>query len=159
VSDARHGDALFSDRPIRVAVAGADDLEVVSMLAHDALGLSGEISWMARQRRLAMPINRFRWEDRDLAARTGRPFERVRAAIVVDNVLRVRALGLDPRRTDTVFSVLSITFEPGEDGAGTLSFALAGDGELALDVEALDMRLFDLTRPWEACGVPEHDPD
>lgn len=161
MTDATFEEGAYSDQPLRLAVESADDLTVASALVQDAVGLTGEISWMPRRHRLVVLLNRFRWEDRDTAAKLGRAFERVRTALMVDNVLRVQAMGLDPTDKDTVYSVLSITFAPGEDGAGRLSMTLAGDGELGLDVECLDLKLIDLTRPWQAKSdsVPQHDPD
>ena len=52
-----------------------------------------------------------------------------------------------------------MSFEPGEDGTGRLTLTLAGDGAVALDVEALDVRLDDVTRPYRAPSgkVPRHD--
>ena len=47
-----------------------------------------------------------------------------------------------------MLSLLALVFEPGEDGAGTLRLILAGDGEIALEVECLDVTLADVTRPY-----------
>ena len=160
MADARFEDAAFADRPLRLALETPEDIPVASALVQDAVGLSGEITWMPRRRRLVLLINRFRWEDREDAERAGRAYERVRSALIFDSVLFVRASGLDPRDKDTVYSVLQIAFTPGEDGAGTIELALAGDGALAVEVECIDARLIDLTKPWEArAGAPEHDID
>ena len=70
-------------------------------------------------------------------------------------MLRRGRSGVDPRDRDLVLSLLSLTFEPGEDGAGTLRLILAGDGEIALDVECLDVRLADVTRPYIARSRPQ----
>ena len=159
MTDARYEDGAFADRPLRIAVQGPEDLEVVSALVQDAVGLVGGITWMRRRRRAVLLINRFRWEDRAQASRQRRAFERVRTALVIDDVLAMRALGIDPREPEMVFSVLSLTWEPGEDGAGRMVITLAGDGEIALEAECLEARLIDLTRPWEARGEPSHDPE
>ena len=45
---------------------------------------------------------------------------------------------------------LTVEFEPGEDGAGAIIVTLAGDGALRLEVEALDVALKDVTRPYRA---------
>jgi hypothetical protein len=57
-----------------------------------------------------------------------------------------------------VLSLLSIGFEPAADGAGRLVLTFAGDGAVALEVEALDMRLEDVTKPYAAPSrkVPDH---
>lgn len=157
--DARFDDASGGDTPLRLSVQSAEDLEVASALLQDAVGLTGEISWMPRRRRLALLVNRFRWEDQERAKREKRDFERVRAALVFDDVMAVRASGLDPSDKDTIFSILRMSFEPGEDGAGVLRLDLAGDGEIRLEVECLDGRIMDVSRPWVARGAPDHKLD
>lgn len=159
MSDASFEDGALSDQALRLAVETADDVTVASTLLQDAVGQTGEISWMKRRRRLVMLLNRFRWEDAEAAKVAKRKPERVRAALVCDDVLGVRARGLDPSDGDTIFSLLSIAFEPGDAPSGRVVMTLAGDGELALDVECLDMRLIDLTRPWNARGTPDHGGD
>lgn len=146
--DARFEDGV--DAPLRLRAEGAEDLTVISALLQDAVGQSGDIAWMPRRRRLAMLVNRFRWEDAPRAELQGRPVERVRAMLVIDGALRVRASGIDPRARDLVLSLLALGFEPGEDGAGILRLMLAGDGEIAVDVEAVEVSLRDVTRPYAA---------
>jgi hypothetical protein len=55
-------------------------------------------------------------------------------------------------------SILNIAFEAGEDGTGRIIINLAGDGAIALDVEALEVTLTDVTRPYVAPSkqVPSH---
>ena len=157
MSDASFEDGAYAERPLRIAGQTEDDLNVISALLQDAVGTVREISWMPKRRRLIVLVNRFRWEDHEAAGRERRPAERVRCALVADGVLRVRGRGIDPRDPETVFSLLAIRFEAGDDGAGTLVLQLAGDGDVALGVECIDVRLVDLTKPWEAKGAPSHD--
>jgi hypothetical protein len=112
--------------------------------------------WQARRRRFALLINRFRWEDAG-ADRHGP--ERAQALLVVDNVLGVASQGIDRDDAGTVLSLLAIAFEPGEEGAGHLLITLAGDGAIRLEIEALEVRLRDVTRPYRAPSgkVPRHD--
>ena len=160
MSDARFRDTApserVSDRPLRLLAESAEDLGIVSALLQDAVTRVGEVAWMPRRRRLAMLLNRFRWEDAPAAERQGRPFERVRAILSVDGVARARTSGVDPKDRDLVLELLALAFEPAEDGAGTLRLVFAGDGEIALDVECLDVRLADVTRPYLARSRPEH---
>ena len=57
-----------------------------------------------------------------------------------------------------VLSLLSISFEPAEDGAGHVLLTLAGDGAIRLSVEALEVTLRDVTRPYRAPSgqAPDH---
>lgn len=157
--DARFEDVPFSDQPLRLRAETAEDLAVISSLAQDAVAKVADIAWMPKRRRLALVLNRFRWEDSDVAAAKGHPFERVKTALVIESVQGVRSRGLDPKERDMVVSVLAMTFEPRDDCAGRLVIALAGDGDLALDVECLDVSLTDLTRPWVATSKtpPRHN--
>lgn len=159
--DARFEDANYTDQPLKLRVEDAEDVPVISSLVQDAVGLTGEISWMPRRRRLALLVNRFRWEDREQAAKQRRKFERVRSALLFDDVLSVRSSGLTPAEKDTIYSMLQIRFDPAEDGTGILTIDIAGDGALELSIECLNGQLIDLTKPWEAKSgaAPAHDLD
>ena len=70
--------------------------------------------------------------------------------LVVEDVLSVQSQGVTPGDADTVLSLLTIGWEPGEDGTGHLLLTLAGDGAIRLGVEALEVVLRDVTRPYVA---------
>jgi hypothetical protein len=164
MSDARFSETPPSDRPLRLSAETAEDLAVISALVQDAIGRAGEVAWMPRRRRLAVLLSRFRWEDRPAAERERRPYERVRACLVFENVMVVRARGVDPRDREATLSLLRIDFEPesrGEPVGGRIVLSLAGGGEVVLEVECIEARLVDLTRPWEAraARAPDHGLD
>ena len=148
--DARFLDA--SARPLRLIAYDADDLAVIAALAQDAVFPAAEIAWRPRERRLALLLNRFRWEERDR-----RPPERVRSVLVIEDAMGVASDGID-RGADTVLSLLAVSFEAGPDGTGHVLLTLAGDGAIRVAVEALEVQLRDVTRPYEAPSgkVPEH---
>ncbi|GLP88092.1 DUF2948 family protein [Tritonibacter mobilis] len=155
-------DASFEDgreRPLNLGAYEAEDLEVISSLVQDAVFPVTEMSWRASARRFAILLNRFRWEDRVAAERRGRAYERVQSVLLAENVLNVASQGIDRTDKDMILSVLSVTFEPGQDGAGHLLLTLAGDGAIRLSVEALEVTLKDVTRPYRAPSkhMPQHD--
>lgn len=152
------GDATFEDggeRPLNLGALEPEDLAVISALVQDAVFPGDEMSWRPGARRFALLLNRFRWEDR---GRERHGPERVRSLLVVDNVLRVASQGVRRGEKDTVLSLLDVSFEAGEDGAGQVMLTLAGDGAIRLEVEALEVTLKDVTRPYKAPSgkVPEH---
>lgn len=152
-------DATFEDgreAPVNLGAMDSDDLKVISSLAQDAVFAISEMTWRPGQRRFALLLNRFRWEDQ---GRDRHGPERVRALLVVENVLRVASHGIDRKDENTILSLLSVTFAPGEDGTGTVLLMLAGDGAIRLSVEALEVTLKDVTRPYRAPSgkVPSHD--
>ncbi|WP_424975331.1 DUF2948 family protein [Dinoroseobacter sp. S124A] len=146
-------DATFEDggeSPLRLMAEDAKDLEVISALVQDAVFPASEMSWRKSERRFALLLNRFRWEDRDRAEARGRPVERVQSMLVIDDALAVRSAGVVRGDADTILSLLSLSFAATEDGAGTLELTLAGDGAIALSVECINVTLQDVTRPYLA---------
>ncbi len=154
-------DATFEEgreAPLNLGALEADDLQVISSLVQDAVFPVTEMSWRASDHRFALLVNRFRWEDRDAAEKRGRDFERVQSLLVVDNVLGVASQGVDRGDKDVILSLMSVTFEPGEDGTGHVLLTLAGDGAIRLEAETLEVSLRDVTRPYRAPSgkAPDH---
>ncbi|WP_089989809.1 DUF2948 family protein [Cognatiyoonia koreensis] len=153
-------DATFEDgaeRPLRLKALDADDLQILSALAQDAVFPANEMTWSRKDRRFAILLNRFRWEDADGASARKRAYERVQSVLVIEDVMAVKKHGVE-KDAETVMSLLSITFEPAEDGMGRVVLTLAGDGAIACDVEALEVMLKDVTRPYIAPSgkAPSH---
>ncbi|MEL7114079.1 MAG: DUF2948 family protein [Pseudomonadota bacterium] len=147
-------DARFEDgvaKPLRLKAISLDDLEVVSALVQDAIFPATEMQWDRAGRRFAVLLNRFRWEDQRATP------ERVQTVLVVEDVQRVQTQGVT-RDADTVLSLLAVGFQPGEDGTGRIELTLAGDGAIGIDVEALEIVLRDVTRPYVAPSgfAPDH---
>lgn len=154
-------DARFSDAdpaPLALVAGDADDMLVISALAQDAVLPVTDISYDARQRRLALLLNRFRWEDAEAARREGRPYERVRTLLLVLDVRRVLSDGIDRKDSGLILELLALQWQPGEDGTGRLLLEFSGDGTLAVDAECLNVELRDVTRPYLANSrrAPQH---
>lgn len=154
-------DAKFEDggeNPLAMKAIDADDLTVISALTQDAILPMGEISFEASKRSFAMLINRFRWEDAEAADKQNRAVERVQAVLMFNDVINAQSAGVDASAHDVILSLLSITFTPSQDGMGRVVLTLAGDGEIALDVETLNATLKDVTRPYIAPSKasPDH---
>lgn len=146
-------DATFEDgaeAPLRLKALDVDDLNVVSGLVQDAVFPAGEIKWDRGARRFALLVNRFRWEDAGKAETRRRDYERVQSVLVVEDALKVQAQGVDPRDKDMILSLMSVGFELGDDGSGYVLLTLAGDGLIRVEVEALEVVLKDVTRPYIA---------
>ncbi|MEL6643332.1 MAG: DUF2948 family protein [Pseudomonadota bacterium] len=146
-------DARFEDgaeRPLRLRAFDVEDLQVVSSVTQDSIFPISEMTWRRRERRFAILLNRFRWEDAAVAEQRRTPYERVQSVLTIEDVLHVATQGIDRSESETVLSLLSIAFTPGDDGTGRLTLTLAGDGAIGIDVEALEVTLADVTRPYLA---------
>ena len=154
-------DARFQDGdegPLLLIAQEAEDVQVISALVQDAVLTMADLRYDRPRRRFALLINRFRWEDRAEAERQNRPFERVRSLLTIEDVTSVRSMGIDQSDKEAVLSLLSLDWEAAAEGTGRLTLVLAGDGAVALSVEALEVRLEDVTRPHYANSrqVPHH---
>ncbi len=155
-------DARFEDgreAPLNLGAFDAEDLKVLASLSQDAVFPAAEMKWLPRERRFALLINRFRWEDAPRAEARKRPVERVQSVLSVENVLRVASSGVERGDKDMILSLLDIEWaQDGEGPEGDLTLVLAGDGAIRLRLEALELRLRDVTRPYVAPSkqTPEH---
>lgn len=153
-------DASFEDGregPLNLGAMDAEDLAVLSALVQDSVFSTTDLKWEKAAQRFSVLLNRFRWEDGGVA-RHGP--ERVRSVLAVETVTKVSSQGVDRADRDLVLSVLSMTFEPGEEApGGAVLLTLAGDGAIRLEVEAPQARLRDVTRPYSAPSgqIPTHD--
>lgn len=146
-------DARFEDGeigPLNLVARDAEDLQVISTLVQDAVLTGADLKWERSKRRFACLINRFRWEDREAAEAAKRPYERVRALLVIEDAGAVKSQGIDRGDPETVLSILSLAWEPGEDGTGAVTLVLAGDGAVRVEVEAMEVTLHDVTKPYIA---------
>ena len=146
-------DARFEDgaeRPLRLKALEPDDLSVIAALTQDAVFPVTEMAWDRARRRFSILLNRFRWEDNPEAGQRERDFERVQSVLSVEDVMAVKSQGIDRTDRELVLSLLTLEFKASEDGAGRIELTLAGDGAIALDVEALEVTLRDVTRPYAA---------
>ncbi|MEP3946138.1 DUF2948 family protein [Ascidiaceihabitans sp.] len=150
VDDARFEDGR--EAPLNLGAMDADDLKVMSALVQDAVLPITEMTYRARDRRFAMLLNRFRWENGTQSK------ERVQSMLSFESVLNVSSQGVDRSDKDMILSVLAVAFEAGEDGAGLIEITLAGDGAVRLSVETIEARLKDVTKPYIAPSkrAPSH---
>ena len=146
---------MTEGRALRIVAEDASDLEIISSAVQDAVLKAENIKFDRKQRRMTLEINRFQWED----AKSKRgPQGRVRAILAFDTVLSVKTRAVSKADPEMVYSVLSLAFDPDEEPpGGKLSILFAGDGELALQVEAIDVTLLDSSYEWTTRRRPDHD--
>jgi len=138
---------------LKLAAADAEDLEMLSARLQDAVGKLKDFAWLPKQRRFAVLVNRFRWEE------AKGPGTRVRSVLRFDGVSKVQSVNLKRGTPEAVVSLLAIKFIPAGEGdpAGTIELALAGGGTIRLTVECIDAELADQTGPWTARAKPDHE--
>ncbi|KIN74934.1 DUF2948 domain containing protein [Sulfitobacter noctilucae] len=152
-------DARFEDgreAPLNLGAMDADDLQVISSLVQDAVFPASEMRWDRGAQRFALLINRVRWED---AGKTRHAPERVQSLLMFQTVQGVASQDVPKGDADTILSLLTLSFEETDAPSGHITLMLAGDGAVRLAVEAIDVTLKDVTRPYVAPSkkLPRHD--
>jgi hypothetical protein len=144
-------------KPLKLLVQDEEDLKVMAACLQDATFKADDMAYQPRQRRFAAVANRYRWELQE--PRLFRPSrrERVRSGLHFDGVLKARFTGFRPGDASQVLELLTISCDPGDDGAATLTLVFAGNAAVRLEVECIDAHLADLSTPWPARRRPDHD--
>ena len=157
--DARFEDG--EDKALNIGAFDKRDLEIVSSLIQDSIFPTNEIKWLPSSNKLALLVNRFRWEDKNLAILQDREVERVQSLLMISHVKRISSSGFFSNQKDKILSILSIYFDGEEGGSGNVFFVLSGNGGIRVEVDALEINLRDVTLPYIApSGLsPEHDID
>jgi hypothetical protein len=139
---------------LRLAAIDAEDLAVVSTYVQDAVLKVGDMTYLPREHRFVVAMNRFIWEKAD-----GRrqDYERRRAVLSLDRVDGVKVSRIDRGRPDAVLELLAVNFEPTNQPGGTITLVFAGGGAVQLTVEVIEARLADLGAAWATTAKPAHD--
>lgn len=135
---------------LKLLALDSEDLQVISATTQDAVVRVGDMGYAKADRRFALLMNRFVWEE------DGKTRIRKRAGLHFDRVDDVQVQGIDLNAIEGVLELLAITFTINNDPAGTVDLDFAGGGTIRLSVECLEARLADLGAAWAAKATPEH---
>ncbi|MCE7999717.1 MAG: DUF2948 family protein [Rhodobiaceae bacterium] len=142
---------------LRLKAEDTEDLQVIAAYLQDAVLLVQDIAYLPGTRRLALVANRFCWEDELGPVPAGRTHRRARTGFHFDNVEKVQSRNIDQDRQDGVLNLLTISFEESLAPSGSIVLTFSGDGEIRIDVEALEAHLADMGGTWETPNLPTHD--
>ncbi|MEO8756164.1 MAG: DUF2948 family protein [Devosia sp.] len=135
---------------LKLLALDSEDLEVISATTQDAVVRVGDMGFAKADRRFALLMNRFAWEE------DGKTRQRKRAALHFERVNDVKVTGIDTNSVDGVLELLAIRYTITDDPSGNVDLDFAGGGTVRLSVEVLEARLQDLGAAWAAKATPEH---
>jgi hypothetical protein len=135
---------------LKLLVLDNEDLEVMSATTQDAVVRVGDMGFARGDRRFALLMNRFAWEE------GGKVRQRRRTALHFDHVTEAKVAGIDTNARDGVLELLAIRFTENDAPAGHVELTFAGGGTVRLTVDCLEARLQDLGAAWAAKATPDH---
>ncbi|MCP4319533.1 MAG: DUF2948 family protein [Hyphomicrobiales bacterium] len=140
---------------LKLIAMDKEDLSILSAYMQDAVFKSGDLDFLARERRFMLVGNRFVWEDSQ--GRRKRSFERRRSALHFNRVGAVRSRGFKSGGGDAVLSLLAVNFVPGDNQpAGRIELIFSGNAAVELEVECVEAQLSDLGAAWQTEFRPNH---
>lgn len=142
---------------LKLIALDAEDLAVLSAHLQDAVVRVADMTFLKGEKRFAAVLNRFDWGGavKPAAAQT-RGFVRRRAGLRFERVLGAQVSGIDQRSSDTVLSLLAVSFEPKSEPEGFVTLSFSGGGAVRLHVECIEAELKDLGAAWATRRRPEH---
>jgi hypothetical protein len=139
---------------LKLQAIDEEDLAVLSAHVQDAVLKVGDMTYLPKEKRFAIAMNRFGWEvDHD----GDDVHQRRRSALVFDRVTAAQCCHLRRDRPDAVLELLAVSFEPTEAPAGLVTLHFAAGAMLRLEVECIEARLADLGPAWATAARPSHD--
>ena len=138
---------------LKLRAFDAADLEVVSAATQDSLVAIKDIGWFADEKRLALIINRFRWE---VPADADGHWSRTHSALVFHQVDVVRHVDMPLGEPDRILELLSIGLESVDAGKSVLLLRFAAHRTIRLEAPKLLCHLEDLGEPWPSPWRPAH---
>lgn len=138
---------------LKLLAEDTDGLAIVAAAVQDSLVKPEDIKFDARSRTFGLEINRFQWE------RAGKrmPFFRSRAVLGIAGVESVRSRSVS-RDVDAVHVLIDIRFAPAaEPPGGAITLVFAGETQIELKVECVDVTLADLGPSWPTRRKPDHE--
>ena len=149
----RNNAASVMDK-LKLIALDEEDLAVVSSHLQDAVLRVGDMAYLPSKMRFAAVLNRFDWEK--AVGESDGGFERRRAALRFDRVLKAKLKHLKLRSQDRVLSLLAVSFEPAKPPGGYVRLTFSGDASILLEVECIEAELQDLGPAWQARSKPKH---
>lgn len=138
---------------LKLRAVDAADLEVVSAAMQDALVAIKDIGWFAADRRLALVVNRFRWE---VPPDAEGAWSRTHSALVFDEVEAVRHVDMPLGEPDRILELLSVGLDPAAPGRCVVLLRFAAHRTIRVEAARLACHLEDLGEPWPTLWQPRH---
>jgi len=138
---------------LKLLALNDDDLKVLSAHLQDSVTLVKDIIFLKKSRTFLMMVNRFMWEDVERGI--FRENKRIRSAVKFENVLEVKSRNISQKKKDKILELLSIDSEV-KNNKKELLITFAGNNEIILIVEEINILLDDVGFPWKVKHVPKH---
>jgi len=138
--------------PLRLRAETAEGISVLSAALQDAIGRVGDMRYDPKTRSFTLRLSRFRHEDERAS--------RIVCGLRIDGVLAAQLRGIDRSDPEGLAVLLALQYKAARPKpSGNLVLVFAGGGEIALDLESIEMILADVSAQRDTDKTPLHPLD
>ena len=149
------GPGKANRQALKLMAEDQDDLAVIAACLQDAVAVKGDMTYLPRQRRFVLVVNRYRWELKQ-DGRRGRRGQRIRCGVHFDDVTAAEVHGIDQADPTQVLELLTVAAEPNASGGVSIGLLFAGGAMIRLQADCIACQLADLGMPWDTPLQPRH---
>ena len=132
-----------------------EDLKIISAYSQDSIVSIRDIVFLKKNRIFIMVTNRFMWEAIQKKFER-KNIKRIRSGLKFEEFLKVRSKKINQKNKNRNLECLAIQCDEKLNNNYEVKIFFSGDGVITLTLEAIDVILQDLGKPWEAKYLPKH---
>jgi len=141
------------DVKLKLIGKNQEDLRTISAYSQDSIVNLKDIVFLKENRTFIMIANRFKWEDVEKGIFSQN--RRIRCAIKFEEVLTVKSKNINQRIKNKPLELLTMESKIKNNNC-EINFFFSGNSVIILLVEAIDIVMQDLSKPWKVKYVPTH---
>ena len=147
---------MSMDKRVNLKLLGKnqEDLKIISAYLQDSILIVKDIVFLKQNRIFIMIVNRFMWENAEKGV--FRQNKRIRCAVKFEEVIKVESKNINQKNKNKPLECLAIKCSSIFDETYKIKIFFAGNSVITVTLEAIEVALHDLGKPWHVKHIPIH---
>jgi len=147
---------MSMDKRVNLKLLGKhqEDLKIISAYLQDSILIVKDIVFLKHNRTFIMIVNRFMWENVEKGV--FRQNKRIRCAVKFEEVIKVESKNINQKNKNKPLECLAIKCSSIFDETYKIKIFFAGNSVITVTLEAIEVALHDLGKPWNVKHIPIH---
>ena len=127
---------------------------MISAYLLDSIIIVKDIVFLKKNKKFIMIVKRFMWEDVEKGV--FRQNKRIRCAVKFEEVIKVESKNINQKNKNKPLECLAIKCSSIFDETYKIKIFFAGNSVITVTLEAIEVALHDLGKPWHVKHIPIH---
>ena len=147
---------MSMDERVKLKLLGEnqEDLKIISAYLQDSILIVKDIVFLKHNRTFIMIVNRFMWENVEKGVFCQN--KRIRCAVKFEEVIKVESKNINQKNKNKPLECLAIKCSSIFDETYKIKIFFAGNSVITVTLEAIEVALHDLGKPWHVKHIPIH---